>query len=95
MRATNESESIVNAAVLLQRSIIQVSDQRKIGPPVEKQEDPLTDNTLFCGKFILGFHSTQETQKTIDIAAMLVFQTKEIIKILLLRVHQHGRHDVR
>ena len=25
---------------------------------------------------------------------MLVSQTKEIIKILLLRVHQHGRHDV-
>ena len=28
-------------------------------------------------------------------AAMLVSQTKEIIKILLLRVHQHGHHDVR
>ena len=26
---------------------------------------------------------------------MLVSQTKEIIKILLLRVHQYGRHDVR
>ena len=26
---------------------------------------------------------------------MLVSQTKEIIKIILLRVHQHGRHDVR
>ena len=49
-----------------------------------------------------GFHScfffftqSQEIQKTIDIAAMLVSQTKEIIKILLLEVHQHGRHDVR
>ena len=31
---------------------------------------------------------------TIDIAAMLVSQTKEIIKILLLRVHQHGCYDV-
>ena len=40
-------------------------------------------------------HKCQETQKTIDIVAMLVSQTKEIIKILLLRVHQHGRHDVR
>ena len=44
---------------------------------------------------ILVFTQSQETQKTIDIAAMLMPQTKEITKILLLRVHQHGRHDVR
>ena len=25
---------------------------------------------------------------------MLMFQTKEISKILLLRVHQHGSHDL-
>ena len=37
----------------------------------------------------------QETQKIPDVAAMLVSQTKEIIKSLLLRVHQQGRHDVR
>ena len=43
----------------------------------------------------LVFTQSQETQKTIDIAAIFVFQTKEIIKILLLRVRQHGRHDVR
>ena len=43
----------------------------------------------------LGFTQSQETQKTIFIAAMLVSQKKEIIKILLLRVLQHGRHDVR
>ena len=42
----------------------------------------------------LVFTQSQETQKTIDIAAMLVSQTKETTKILLLRVHQHGRHDV-
>ena len=47
-------------------------------------------NVLF-----LVFTQSQETQKTMDIAAMLVTQTKEIIKILLLRVHQHDRHDVR
>ena len=45
-------------------------------------------------KFLV-FTQFQETQKTIDIAAILVSQTKEIIKILLLRVLQHGRHDVR
>ena len=28
-------------------------------------------------------------------AAILVSQTEEIIKILLLRAYQHGRHDVR
>ena len=43
----------------------------------------------------LGFTQSQETQKTIGLAAMLESQTKEIIKILLLRVLQHGRHDVR
>ena len=42
-----------------------------------------------------SFTQSQETQKTIVIAAMLEPQTKEIIKILLLRVLQHGRHDVR
>ena len=42
---------------------------------------------------ILGFHTIP--RDTIDIAAMLVSQTKEIIRILLLRVHQHGRHDSR
>ena len=31
----------------------------------------------------LGFTQSQETQKTIEIAPMLVFQTKETIKILL------------
>ena len=41
------------------------------------------------------FTQSQETHKTTDIAAMLVSQTKEIIKLLLLRIHQHGRHDVR
>ena len=41
------------------------------------------------------FHTIRETQMTIDIVAMLVSQTKEIIKILLLRVHQHGCYDVR
>ena len=43
----------------------------------------------------LVFTQSQETQNTVDIAAILVSQTKEMIKILLLRVHQHGRHDVR
>ena len=43
----------------------------------------------------LIFTQSQEKQKTIDIAAMLVSQTKEIIKFLLLRVHYHGCHDVR
>ena len=47
-----------------------------------------------CKQF-LAFTQSQETQKTIDIAAMLVSQTKEIIKIVLLRVHQYGRRDVR
>ena len=42
-------------------------------------------------KFVyLVLTQSQETQKTIDIAAMLVSQAKEIIRILLLRVHQHG-----
>ena len=36
-----------------------------------------------------------ETQKTVDIAAMLVSQRKEIIKIFLLKVLHHGRYDVR
>ena len=35
----------------------------------------------------LVFTQSQETQKTIDVAAMLMFQTKEKIKIILLRVH--------
>ena len=47
------------------------------------------------GAPFLVFTQSQETQKTIDIAAILVSQSKEIIIILLLRVHQHGRHDVR
>ena len=46
-------------------------------------------------KVFLVFTKSQETQKTIDIAAMLVSKIKEIIKILLLRVHQHGSSDVR
>ena len=46
-------------------------------------------------KLFLVFTHSQETQKIIDIAAMLVFQTKERIKIILLKVHQHGRRDVR
>ena len=37
-------------------------------------------------KLFVVFTHSQETQKTIDIAVMLVPQTKEIIKILLLRV---------
>ena len=41
------------------------------------------------------FTQSQETQKTIDIAAIFVPETKEIIKILLLRVHQHGCYHVR
>ena len=45
--------------------------------------------------YILSFHTIPSSaHKTIDIAAMMVSQTKEIIKILLLRVHQHGRHDI-
>ena len=44
---------------------------------------------------LLSFTQSQETQKIIVIAAMLVSQTKEIIKIILLRVLQHDRHDVR
>ena len=43
----------------------------------------------------LVFTQFQEAQKTIDIAAMLVSWTKEIIKNLLSRVHQHGCHEVR
>ena len=39
----------------------------------------------------LVFTQSQETQKTI---ATLVSQRKEIIKIILLRVNYHGRHDV-
>ena len=46
-------------------------------------------------KQFLVFTQSQETQKTIDTASMLVSQRKEIIKILLLILHQHGRHDVR
>ena len=42
----------------------------------------------------LIFTQSQEAQKTTAIVVMLVSQTKEIIKIFLLRVHQHGRHDV-
>ena len=41
------------------------------------------------------FQTSQETQKTIGIAAMFAPETKQRIKILLLRVHQHGCHDVR
>ena len=37
-------------------------------------------------------HNPKRSQKTIDIAAMLVSQTKDIIKILLLRVSQHGEN---
>ena len=43
----------------------------------------------------LVFTQSQEAQKTIGLAAMLESKTKEIIKILLLRVHQHGSHDFR
>ena len=42
----------------------------------------------------LVFTQSQGTQKTIDIEAMLVSQTKEITQIVLLRVHQHGHHEV-
>ena len=42
----------------------------------------------------LVFTQSQETQKTIDIEAMLVSQTKEITQIVLLRVHQHGHHEL-
>ena len=37
---------------------------------------------------------SQETQKTIGVAAMLVSQTKEKIKSLLLWVQERGRRDV-
>ena len=47
------------------------------------------------GAPFLVFTQSQETQKIIDIAAILVSQTKEIIKILLLSILQHGRHNVR
>ena len=41
------------------------------------------------------FTQFQERLKTIDIVAILVSQTKEIIKILKLsKVHQFGCHDV-
>ena len=43
----------------------------------------------------LVFTRSQEPKKTIVIAAMLVSQTKEIIKIFLFRAHQHGRYNVR
>ena len=55
----------------------------------KKPEINSQDELLF-----LVLTQSQETQKTINMAAMLVSQTKEIIKILL-KVRQHGRHDVR
>ena len=54
---------------------------------------PSAYRKTFC--LFLVFTQSQETQKIIDIATMLESQTKEIIKIFLLRVLQHGRHDVR
>ena len=50
---------------------------------------------FFLLLFFFVFTHSQETQKTRDIVVMLVSQIKEIIKIHLLRVHQHDRHDIR
>ena len=54
-----------------------------------------SNSNKYDKKQFLVFSQSQETQKTTDIVAMLVSQAKEIIKTLLLRVRQHGRHDVR
>ena len=64
---------------------------------VDKKRNKLQTSAIdvVVYELFLGFTQSQEIQKTIVIAAMLESQTKEIIKILLLRVLQHGRHDVR
>ena len=43
-------------------------------------------------KLFLVFTQFQETQNIMDIAVMLV--SKKTMKLLLLRVHQHGRREV-
>ena len=56
------------------------------------------DDILIVGQghyVFLIITKSQETQKTIDPVAMLVSQTKEIIKYLLLIVPQHGRRNKR
>ena len=52
-----------------------------------KKNDIINSNSWFSHKS--KRHKRQQT------AAMLVSQTKETIEILLLRVQQHGRHDVK
>ena len=59
------------------------------------QHFDLISHDNYFVQVLLGFTQSQETQKTMVIAAMLESQTKEIIKVLLLRLLQHGRHDVR
>ena len=45
---------------------------------------------------ILDSHTIpRDTKDNRHIVAMLVSQNKEIINILLLRVHQHSCHDIR
>ena len=54
----------------------------------------LLDSVSF--RLFLDFHTIpRDAKDNRHIAAMFLSQTKEIIKILLLRVHQCGRHDVK
>ena len=48
---------------------------------------PSSFPVITCEQLSLVFTQWHETQKTIDIAALLVSQTKEIVKIILLIIH--------
>ena len=50
---------------------------------------------LWKQRLFLVFTKSQETQKTKDVAVVLVSLTKQTVKFFLLQVHQHGRHEVK
>ena len=61
--------------------------------PYTTKRKALLGTELKASVFLV-FTQSQETHKTIGVAAILVSQTKETTKILLLRVHLHSRRDV-